>query len=69
MGDAWNGTNTDVFVDEIISSKIYESVIWLNWILIISILERLQLIGGNFIHAEEHFADIIWLLLQYWIVS
>lgn len=69
VSDTRNRTDTNVLIDEIISSEINECIIWLNWIFLCSFTKSLQLSNSDTLHGLEYFDKIIGLLLKLRVIS
>lgn len=64
MGDSWNGTDSDVLINEVFSSKLDKSIIWLNWLVFLSVLELYEFTNSNILHGLETTDEVLRVLFQ-----
>lgn len=64
MRHAGDRANSDVLVDEIVGSEVYECIIWLDRIVIGPLPKLLQLIDGDAFHCLKYFYQVIWLFAE-----
>ena len=64
MSDTGDRTDTNVLVDEIIRSKVYECIVWLDRVFVCPLPQLCQLTHRNILHSFEYFYQIVWLLLE-----